>query len=440
MPVIKRLSRQSQPKNRDSVRIARSSLDNLMPVIQEQFNNSLSVNALPVLFYHRKQAGIRCTCSIADNSQSPLGNSLPENSGVVALRPDGSGTESFVQTILQGARISIDRYGSRGHEDQKNPQRSLPHSPLIQSDNQINKSGSLNDPFADQVEPFDTSDLFDAAGLATMNDAMLAASADQGCGVCLGSNFVGGYDLLNGWRKVLDTQVPAALDGITIDILQHPNAYLVQGFAGVTPIAQFEITLPLGAIGLDCIRLWNNKQQVHQGLRFEIYVLGEWIELTSETLIANCDGLVRSIRIVFDRDQVAQFTHLELQLDMGSKPLLVDWPKQTVSQDLKQPENIDPVSINISPYVPIVQMFDVIADSTYERLWLIQTVTNGGDREKNIMGWEATARLVQRLEFSWMLFVRRNPHLGDRFATRHQLTTHQRSVNPNALAKAGADR
>lgn len=444
MPMVTNPSRQQQPRNRGAQRIARSSLDNLMPQIQEQFDNALSVNGVPALFYHKKTSGVACTCSLGDTTGglnpdgSPAG--LPEEPGVAVLNPDGSGNDTYVQSMLHGASISIDRYGSRKY-DVSNPQHSEPHSPLIQSQNLINKSGDHSDPFNDQTEPFDTDDLFNSNGLDQLNANLLAANAQTGCGVCLGTGWVGGYDLLNGLRFVLDAQQQVVLENAHIAIEEHPNQFQLDN-ESFESVLQFEITLPLGVIGVDCIRLWNNKTQVTDGFRLELYKDGVWYLLEDEFLLDCCDGLEHSIRVVVDGGvETNVVTHLEIQLDLGARPLYVEWPRQTESQNLQLAENIDPVQVVISPVVPTVRIGDVIVNTTYERPWLVTTSTDFIDRERNINGWDASARLVQKYEFAWNLFVRRIPHRGDRSAVFTRLKdSREQGYEPYSPNKATANR
>lgn len=444
MPMVTRTLRQAQPKNRGVERIARSSLDNLMPLIQEQQNNAMAVNAYPVIFYSKKNTGIKCTCSIVDPSTAtnpdgtPNTGTLPSEPGVHVLNPDGSGTDAYISSMLNGAAISIDRYGSRNKE-QNNPQRSLPHSPLYQSDDVINKSGSLNDPFADQVEPFDTKNLFDDDSLATLNENLLTGNAVEGCAVCMGTGFVGGYDPVNGLRIVLDAQAEEVMvNNFSISSEKHPNTFqvLADGIpSGGEQSVQYKITLPIGVIGVDCIRLWNNGTQITNGFRFEILVNSEWVEADEQTILSQCDGLDHSLRMVLiEGSTIDEFTHLELQLDTGSNPLYVEWPRQSASQVLTLPdeENLDPVQVIISPYVPSVHIKDVIAEMKNGRPWLITTVTDFKDRELSVNGWDVSARLIQKTEWVYNLFVRRLPHLGTKFATHNRLQNKgDAGYNPN---------
>jgi hypothetical protein len=404
------------PRNRGAERIARSALDGLIPAIQEQQHNALAVDGYPVVFYKKLNGGLRCTCVTADpGAENGETNELPTEPGMKVLRPDGSGTELYIQQTLHGAAVRIDPYTSRKTDTRTNPQRTFPHSPHLQSQSKTAKRGKQDDPLGQQVEPFDTDDLFNAEGLAAINSSLLGANAVEGCGVCLGTGFVGGYQPLNGWRQVFDCQYPSIVRGASIQIEEHPNRFNCNGGGTV----QFEIALPVGAHAVDCVRLWNNGQQVTADIQFEIHDGSGWIGLTADTLLGNCNGTPKQIKVMALEDLV--FTHLEIQLDLNTGPLYVGWPRQTESQDLTLAENLDPVQIVLSPYIPSVRMFDVVAEQKNGRPWLITNSTDLTDRELSPHAWEATARLIQKHEYTFNLFVRRQPHHGERFGGRQQV-------------------
>jgi hypothetical protein len=304
--------------------------------------------------------------------------------------------------MLQGNDFSIERYGSRSKEPE-NKQRSDPHGPLWQAD-MVNVSDDIDDPFAEELEDQERDHDADHIDL---NDNFLAASSNTGCGVCLGSNWVGGFDLVNGLRIVFDTQAQwFGLDNLIVLQDQHPFRFVAAGNA----TAYIEITVPVGVAGLDCVRLWNNKTQILSGYDVSIEIDNRWYMLDEKAIKHVADGSVRKLRV---RSNAETWTHLELQFDLGMSPLYAEWPRLTESQNMMVPENYDSASLSITPLVPKVSMLDVVVDTTYARHWLIGTVQNFIDRNRTPNGWEVTARMVQKYEYPYLLYIRRVTHAHD---------------------------
>ena len=131
--------------------------------------------------------------------------------------------------------------------------------------------------------------------------------------------------------------------------------------------------------------------------------------------------LFRSFRCVFPDSNDNAFTHLELQFDLSSNPVYAEFSRLSLTENNELPENIDPQSLVLSPYIPQVQIYDLIIDSTYERVWKITNVQNLVDRTKNPYGWDVTARLVQRFELPSLLFLRRIEQRHNKFAQPHRI-------------------
>jgi hypothetical protein len=100
---------------------------------------------------------------------------------------------------------------------------------------------------------------------------------------------------------------------------------------------------------------------------------------------------------------VEGFTHLEVQFEMGVAPIYADWSRLSYNENLQLAENLDNPSLVISPSLPHVALYDLITESVYRRMWKITTANPAFDRERQINGWEVTARLLQTYELPWLL-------------------------------------
>lgn len=398
MLVSRRHSR-PKPANRSAVPTARSAVDALARAQQEKTINALAVEGYPCQYYARKRLGTTCTCSqTLGPGTVPV---LPTTPGVHVLDAEGNASPNHIRAMLQGSRISIDRYGTRmagqGAPDDFLEPRRLPGAGTDSLD-QHNKTTDGGDDFAEILEPDDDLDaLLDVDGTRGGN-TMLQIQGSSGCGVCLGTSFVGGYNFANGHRVVYDTQHPWAVNGFVLDESQAPHVWRQINSPAQ---AQLFVMLPRGLRSVRAARLWNNKQVV-TGYDLEVMIENSWVPVTARSLLDAADGQLHAIRITcLQADMV--FTHLELSFDLNLSPLYVEWNRMTETDNPRLPENIEPVSIVISPSMPVVRMRDVLIEDTYKRVWMLTSVTNLKDRQSRPHGWEGQARLVQSFEFPQLL-------------------------------------
>lgn len=394
MPLIIRNSNPMLPRNNGSVNIARSAIDQTLPRALRQYENALAVDSTPVTYYRRRNGGLKCSCqgAVLPNVMAVL----DMEPGVAVLDAKGVGTQDYVQSMLQGSVFSIDRYGSRPqHFDGvggDNPQRSVPHSPLVQSGFTHNKSTDLDDPFAEQIEDGSVEDLFDTG----VENNLAIATATAGCAVCLGTGWVGGYDPSNALRLTYDAR--ASWQGDFIADASTAPARLTLFGARVLEISVFA---PSAVIGLEALRVWSDKTAVSD-LTIEAVVAGVARSITSGLAA----GSTTLLRITLG-ESVSYITHLEVQFELSLNPVYANFSRLSYSENLQLPENLDSANLVISPSLPHVQLYDIVADGMYRRLWKITAVNPAIDRERQINGWEATARILQSYELSNLLPKRR---------------------------------
>ena len=383
-----------QPRNNGSVNIARSAIDQTLPRALRQYENALAVDSTPITYYRRRNSGLKCSCqgAILPNALAVLSM----EPGIAVLDAKGNGTQDYIQSMLQGSVFSIDRYGSRPHQfdgaGEDNPQRSVPHSPLKQSGFTHNKATDLDDPFAEQVEDGSIEDLFDTG----VENNLAVATATAGCAVCIGTGWVGGYDPSNALRLVYDARADWSGEFI-LDSSTAPVRLLPTG----TRVLEINVFAPAAVIGIEALRVWSDKTCVSEIL-VEKVVNGVASSITTGLV----GGTTTRLRITLG-ETVAYVTHLELQFELGLTPVYANFSRLSYSENLQLPENLDTANLVLSPSLPHVQLYDVLADGMYRRLWKISAVNPAIDRERQINGWEATARIIQTYELINLLPKRR---------------------------------
>lgn len=391
--------RRSRPKpaNRGAVNTARSAIDMLTRAQQEKTVNALAVQGYPCQYYALKHLGTTCTCSLTN---PPIAQQIPTTPGIHVLDAEGNASPNHILAMLQGSTISINRYGTRmqgqGAPDDYLEPRTLPQD--RDSLQQQNKTTDAGDGFAEFLEPDDDLDaLLDVDGNRG-GSTLLQVQGSSGCGVCLGTGLVGGYNFVNGHRVSYDTQHPWAVNGFTLDKSTAPWTWQQ---INAPAQAQLFVVIPRGVTGVRAARLWNNKE-VLTAYYLEIQINGQWAPVTGPNLLSAADGQLHAIRVT-SLNPGLTFTHLELSFDLALNPLYVEWNRLTESDRPRLPEGIEPVSVVISPTVPKVHLRDVVIESTYDRVWMVTTVTNFKDRQSRPHGWEASLRLIQVFEMPQLL-------------------------------------
>ncbi len=378
MPVIERFRHSVPPRNNGSANIARSAIDQVQHAAVKQYENALSVNARPVLYFAKKLSGSRCSCVYGMHQEE--GAPITNATGVNKAPPDGFGSEDFIQSALQGTVFSINRYGTRPNDPDFTPPTQSGTAPASQQ--QTTRLDDLNRP---NIVSEDTEDFVSApVGDNLFNEAPKA------CGVCMNTGFVGGYDPYNMLRHVYDFQ--AAWNNIVLLEDERPFS---MGQIG-NPVVS--VLVPRGARNLLALRIWNSREQLSN---IDILLNGapffnEWREQRGNLVTL-------SLRFT-NKEQT--FTHIELMWDIGMPPILVEWSKLEYSENLDVLDQINDVQLIVSAHVPKVSLYDIIVEDVFNRSWKITDVNTNFDREKHVGGWNASARVLQRYEIYNLL-----PHM-----------------------------
>lgn len=400
MPIARRNNQTpTGPKNRGANRSARVALDRLFPAIAEQQNNALSVDGHPIILYRKLKSGYGLSCTCCKSKQTPGAalSSLTDQS--ILASPE-------VVTDSAGVEIRIGRYGTRKTDLDENTSGLTTEQGAMR----INHGTDITDPFIEELDPSSTD--VEAGFTGDFDSSILLGTNVSSCSVCMGTGIVGGYAAVGAFRVVLDAQT--TWQSLDITPVAESNPVALEALTDSARL-QFEITLPVGCTSIDCIRLWDNESLVKSGWQLLIWSGSEWVDAAN--IIDFCTGLPVTMRLNVSR---VRFTHLEVQLNNSAMPIYASWPNVTESQNPTLPENYDSVSLQLSPYLNSVRVGDVVADSTYSKLWVITNVTDRMDRERRVAGWEVSARMVQDYELMHSLMVRRSPH---RFTRVQELPT-----------------
>jgi hypothetical protein len=396
VPIKSRTNSRILPANSRAVDVAQKAIRDLTPIQQRRYANAFEVDGHESVIYHKLATGLPCSCQAHRKALATI------------LTEDGKMPQGTMNQLLTGGmEFVVNRYGQRGgtREDLRQ-ERGL--DPVFPDNEPPQKEALL--PGARRLVDADypTLDLDDDAAtiLPANGDTNIGNTgpvraqtlddmvgdfdvdllhSDSSCMVCYGTGYVGGYVMLGGWRACLSTQwVPRPeIDGL-VEANQTPHRFLA------TKVS-FKITLPKGLVYLDTFRVWNNFDPI----------IGATITLDSlpyspPLFAALCDGLEHTIAVEFD--EPTMWSHVEIQVCQTRHPSLIEFPKLQEGSDTSKINGTEDVQVLASPLVPRLKRGDVIVDSTTGYTFLISSTENWNDKNRNMHGWSANARVVQPAE------------------------------------------
>lgn len=442
MPILHRTNNRVLPANSRALDVAIDTFEQAKLVERNKYSNAVKVQGSHGVIYHALTCGLRCHCRA---SGAAIRSRLNE---------DGTASPGFLNQLLTGTEFDVLPYGIKPADNaasdpnasppatgvgpavpwpddgsrfrfvidqddfENNVDPNTPVSPQLPSlfdtdaDNQpLNgrQAGTptdawTNDPsrnpgktvVPDGVGP--TGPVVDEMEFRTLihSDEGLGGVFDTNCPVCMGIGYVGGYSVFNGWRQVLTYQTPDAMfdkPGILNVEEQVPTVK--------ASIAEFPITLPAGAVSVDAVRVWNGYKVVKARMLIDGTRL-----MTAEGIMRFCDGKRHMLRIEFDEPTL--FTHVELQVNQSTDTKLFSLPKAVRSNDRMRLQNLQDMTVVVSPKVPLLRPGDVLTDSTYNIVLDISSSGSRNDNKRTVMGWSVEARVVQPNELKFLLPRRRN--------------------------------
>ena len=410
MPILLSNNNRVIPANSRSVAVARDTLSKIIPIQNRKYHNAFLVQGFQGILYQRLSSGKLCSCS---SRQATLESRLDLS---------GKAPPGLLNEMLTGGQeFGFRRYGTHAA---RVPSASsgeplevrLPNTPYVlpslyttdrpELTNEFSMPGGDFDRYStDPDDPTATTIVPDGIGTngpVGLNEQLddivadndfdlgLRAYSDVSCPICYGSGYVGGYSIHNGFRRVL-TPTDTIYTDAYIQLEQEIPS-------GTGRVFEWEVTLPLGAVSIDSLRIYNNTKPVTS---LTLYV--DSIRILDEfSFLQYCDGRSHRIRLS-SSDTDTEITHLEIQINQSTESAVFEFPKLSRASAQSLLESTDPFSIIISPMVPRVSPLDVFVDSSYGKRLQIKSTTAWNDRNRSILGWEAEVRATQPQELFYML-------------------------------------
>lgn len=381
MPILTRFSGRVLPANQRAVDVARQEIQRLIPAHAQRTHNALAVGGYESIIYLRKTTGQHCACKRKSKEVHSR------------LDQDGNLSPGLIETLITGDQSGPVAYGTsyrnrdtyfdvdQSVEDLVDPfnrsgKSAIPDANRMTVDSQDNNSGTLLED--DGLEELVTGPVLDYGGTGL---------TDNSCPICFGTGFVGGYDLLSGYRSVLSYQHPSCSSSGVIDL----NAFVP---TITCDQITFTVLLP-PAVAVDAFKVYS----VREIMRPTITVDGNAV-LGPKQLLPYCDGTEHTIELKWD--SLVNFTHLEIQLQTADS-IPIDFPKTTRQSLQTVIDNYGDMQIQVSPFVPLLRPGDVVAESTLGRNFMVKNVSPHIDIRAHALGWEADIRVIQPQELTWLL-------------------------------------
>jgi hypothetical protein len=195
------------------------------------------------------------------------------------------------------------------------------------------------------------------------------------------------------------------LHNAEVDATVVPNK--IDGYTG--GYVEFQVTFPKHVQSVDAVRCMNGK---YNGDNCRIVARSPnsqtLIDLSTVQAVKSiCDGQPKILRVIPVSDRADfQFTHVELQFDLSSNPLLAEFPKFGENSDANLINKLQDVQINFNSSVVSLHSEDVVTDSSSGQLWQVTASQFFRDHNQRIIGWDCNARVFQPYEIQTILPTR----------------------------------
>lgn len=361
--VFKPVSRQT-PANSRAVLVAKQALKQVSQMAQQRALNALEVDGYEGLYYSRLQSGRVCSCShtIQPNRVSALS----------VLNDQGLASSNHLHSLLTNGLFEIRNYAQDQDVDGNSTKSTIPLddeiiTPELNSDGNVVENGSVD---------------VDETALGSLNSF---------CGCCYNTGWVGGYNLVGGFRLVLDVMHPkVSLSQCYVDIAQHPLE--TESAGQQIPELIFTTVFPVYLRGKPHrMQAWRNHDPVDA--QWYHIVNNVRVPLTLQNLSTVFDGKQHTIVVT----GFTRLSHIEIQA-ASSTYFKFGLPKLTKTADLDRLDTTQPTQLTLGPNVPVVNTWDVIADTINHKLWRLSSASDLRDSQGNLYGWDTDARIVQTYE------------------------------------------
>lgn len=377
--VFKPVSRKL-PANSRAVQVAKQALQQVSSMAQQRALNALEVDGYTGLYYSRMKAGRVCSCS--HTIQPNRVTSMP------ILNDQGTASSSHLHSLLTGGAFEIRNYAQDLDSQGNNAKDPVPLSDDVFT-HEVNSDGNVVED--GRVEADETS----------------MGSLNSFCACCYNTGWVGGYNLVGGYRLVLDVMHPkVSLLNCLIDIAKHPLETEATG-SNTTPELTFTATFPYFVKGkMHRLQAWRNTDPIDV----------EWFEVVSNV---RTPVTLQNLHTLFDGKShtvvavgFTRLTHIEIQASSVTQ-FKFGLSKLSTTADLDRLDTTQPTQLVLGPNIPVVSAWDVVADTVNNKLWRISQASDLRDNQGRLYGWETDARIVQVYENLISLFNSRLERLAN---------------------------
>ena len=426
MPFVNRTNNRVLPANARAADVAQGMITALTPVERTRYAAAFAVGGYPGILYSALTCGTQCYCKasgqainsrLGKDGTAPIGtlNEMLTSGLEFGVRPYGqtqapqptynpndtasvypppsplvpsntAGTWVIDQTGVEGSYLNTRTDLPSVYEDDGlNTDMSGPPAPnAARPFDHFTKDPSQN-PGATVVDsgvgPNGVIPVYEFEDLPINGDMGMGGLTDVNCPICMGTGFVNGFNVLNGLRLMLTFQDPSfTSDGSLI-------------FEGPVPevectTASWTVVLPNHVVGVDAFRVWDRFKVIGAGLQVD----GNAINYPTD-LIPYCTGGPHTITVNFG--STTTFSHVELQVNQASEFVHFALPKLSKGNIRSLLENTSDFSVTVSPMVPMIRPGDVIAESGYNKVLQVTSVTGWNTRAAAILGWSCEVHPVQ---------------------------------------------
>lgn len=381
MAVVYHSNNQLLPANQRNADVASFAVSGIASVMQQRNIAAFRVQGIEACLYNHLSSGHICSCQ---------GKSKKINS---RLNEDGKASQGFINSILTGETFNTSQFGI----DDSGLESYVPETANYPDRNDFLPSPEETNP--------DLSGELSLDEIVGDFDASALGITDSTCPICFGTGFIGGFSLYNGFRLVIPCEefsLPA--DGELL--LQNTP------FSAKTSYATAEIVLPKGTVSVDAFRLLNGFK-----LAEDFTVLLDGLPVSTSSVLAKADGR-KHIVTIMSASSRSEFTHLEIQLNLSTESVYMEVPKLNKSSSVSILDSTDPFQILLSPNIPHVDKLDIITESMWGKALMVQDVSWHNTKERQMLGWECNARVVQQQEVFNFL------------PRRQRIATKQQTTNP----------
>lgn len=371
-------------KNNRLVSVGQRNLQALEANNRQNVVNAVSATGFPITLYNTLRTGIPCTCQFVQQPPNQIldqEGKLSErdlialtSTTVTGILPYGASTPGQIMTdTLPTNRIELNNTGRPTQT-----QDDVDFERLVAEWEEATDVESIN------------SDLG--------NERLLSTQA-KSCGICFGTGYEGGYELMHGTRFILTVQSnPSVSPGTTFDRFASPNCFDVPNQGSIS----WYVTFPMGSQYALYPRVFNNTDSI----AYSKWKLtdNQGNELTPDYMPTLFTGKPVQITLTFS-EQVS-VTHLELILSGRpiDQPLKADSPEITDMTDVTRMDAKSNVSwilggtYNISRRAVVIDHLPRLS-----RHWRINDIAVRRDNFGFIYEQTGQSRLIDLYEITQLL-------------------------------------